>query len=50
MLESRDIHLEIYDFIHNGRKTMNNEIKIYFINLVKYILIGMELIRESSRQ
>ena len=30
---------------------MNNEInKKYFIDLVKYILTGMELIHESSRQ
>ena len=33
-----------------GSKTMNNEIKIYIFDLVKYILIEMELIRESSKQ
>ena len=33
-----------------GSKTMNNDIKIYFFDLVKYILIEMELIRESSKQ
>ena len=47
MLESRDILPEIYDFIHNGSKIMNNEI-IFFIDLVKYVLTGIEMIRESS--
>ena len=29
-LESRDIPQEIYDFIRNGSKTMNSEIKFFF--------------------
>ena len=50
-LESCHIPPKIYDFIHNGSKNMNNEIKIYiFIDLVKYILTIMKLIHESSKQ
>ena len=49
MLESWDIPPEIYDFIRNRSKTMNSEInKKYFIDLVKYILTGMEPICGSN--